>query len=91
MSRFILAALALVLCSCTAHGPDFRGMSAEELAAHNAGLSEWEQIVCVRSNTPGYIKRTDCLSRWDLQLRDMGVVQRVNSAFVDNRVSIDAY
>jgi len=91
MARMTFIVVMLALCSCAAHGPNFRAMSPAELVAHNAGLAEWDQIVCVKSNTPGYIKRTDCLSRRDLQLRDMRVVQRVNSAFVDNRVSIDAY
>lgn len=91
MAKLVMIVWISALCSCAAHGPNFRAMSPEELAAHNAGLPEWDQIVCVRSNTPGYIKRTDCLSRRDLQLRDMRVVKRVNSALVDNRVSIDAY
>jgi len=91
MAKLTFIVLMAALCSCAAHGPNFRAMSPEELAAHNAGLAEWDQIVCVKSNTAGYIKRTDCLSRRDLQLRDMRVVQRVNSALVDNRVSIDAY
>ncbi|MDP1931117.1 MAG: hypothetical protein Q8L60_06655 [Gammaproteobacteria bacterium] len=89
-----LAAVALFACatSCTSSDTNFRAMSAEQLAAHNAGLSAGDQVVCVEERRTGsHLKRTVCMTNREFQLRDLGVTDDINSAGVDNRVGIDAF
>lgn len=86
------AALTLVACASGSGKINFNAMSAEELAAHNAGLAAMEQIVCVTERRSGsHIKATQCMSRKAFQERDLGVVSGIRGASVDSRAGIRAW
>ncbi len=86
------AAFTLVACVSGSGKINFNAMSAEELAAHNAGLAAMEQIVCVTERRSGsHIKATQCMSRKEFQERDLGVVSDIRGASVDSRAGIRAW
>lgn len=92
MKSTLVALTGLALCACYTPTTNFRTMSEAELAIYNAGLSMWDQVSCIEERRTGsHMKSRVCMTLREFQLRDLGVVSRVNSATVDNRVGVEAF